>query len=320
MLFYVFAVSISRCRRDFEAYLPYVNIIAKRGVVMNDMSIFTEIEIRRNNFTNVENKIAAQVLENPKEILNISISDFAAKCDVSDASVFRFCKTIGYKGYQDFKMAIVRGLSERGEGKELLISNELSAKDSFSEILDALLRNNISGLNETRKMVDIHLIEAVVDRMAEAKTILFSGVGSSLLVAEEGYSRFIRITPKVKCPLDAHHLAMEASLLTEKDVAIIISFSGSTKDSVECAALAKAAGAYVVILTHYVKSPLAQYADAILVCSSVDSGPLQGGSLTAQISLLYLLDALYLLYFSKQYPTAAENKRITSNAIIEKMF
>lgn len=286
---------------------------------MSEADVFAKIGTLNNSFTKAEKKVAEFVLKYPREVLNTSISDLADKCGVGDTSVFRFCKTLKFKGYQDFKMAVVRSLSNGGTEEDWTMNSEVEVTDTLADVTNKMLSANINSLNETRDLLDMNHLEKAVEALIHARQVLFLGVGTSLLTAMEAYNRFLRITSKTKCPIDAHMQAMEASLLSDQDVAVVISFSGSTKDSIESARLAKEAGAFVVALTRYVKSPLTNYADAILICGS-NEGPLQGGSLTAKISLLYLLDILYVEYFKRQHALSASNKEKTASAIIDKMY
>jgi len=111
---------------------------------------------------------------------------------------------------------------------------------------------------------------------------------------------------------------MTASMMSDKDVAIIISYSGQTKDSIEVAKMAKASGAFVIAITRFSKSPMTAYSDVTLLCGA-NEGPLQGGSLSAKISQLYLLDVLYFEYFKKTYEKSSLNKEITAKAVADKL-
>ena len=76
-----------------------------------NIDIFTQIRLQFNNLTKAEKKVGEFVLNNPKDVLYMSITDLAEKCNVGDTSVFRFCKTLNLKGYQDFKMMLAQGLT-----------------------------------------------------------------------------------------------------------------------------------------------------------------------------------------------------------------
>jgi DNA-binding MurR/RpiR family transcriptional regulator len=106
--------------------------------------------------------------------------------------------------------------------------------------------------------------------------------------------------------------------MNEREVAIIISYSGQTKDSIEVAKMAKESGAFVIAITRFSKSPMTAYADVTLLCGA-NEGPLQGGSLSAKISQLYLLDVLYFEYFKKTFEVSKENKEKTARAVADKL-
>ena len=108
-------------------------------------------------------------------------------------------------------------------------------------------------------------------------------------------------------------------MLSPRDVAIIISYSGSTKDSMLIAKLAKKSGAYVAGVTRFAKSPLASQSDVVLLCGA-NEGPLQGGSTTAVMSQLFLMEVLYTEYYRKTYDISYQNNQKTSQSITDKMY
>ena len=112
---------------------------------------------------------------------------------------------------------------------------------------------------------------------------------------------------------------MTASLMKPSEVAVIISFSGQTKDSIEVAKEAKKAGATVIVMTRYQKSPLTEYADLVLLTGSVE-GPLQGGSTSAKVAQLYLLDILYTKFYLRTYEASEMNKELTLQSVLPKLY
>lgn len=82
---------------------------------------------------------------------------------------------------------------------------------------------------------------------------------------------------KAECSIDSHLQSMTASLMSGKEVAIVISYSGQTKDSIDVAKKAKEAGTLVISITRFFKSPLTHYSDITLLCGARE-GPFQGGS------------------------------------------
>ena len=153
----------------------------------------------------------------------------------------------------------------------------------------------------------------------EAENFYFFGIGDSLLTAMEASNTFMRITKKVHCLSDPHLQAMTASMMSEKDLVIAISYSGSTKDTVHAVKLAKEAGAKVACITRFVKSPLTAYADAVLLCGS-NEGPLQAGSTSGKISQLFLVDLLFSEYYRRTYTESKENIKKTSGSVLDRLY
>lgn len=152
-----------------------------------------------------------------------------------------------------------------------------------------------------------------------AKRVYFYGIGDSLLSAQEACDKFLRITNKATCVTDPHMQAMSASTSTQEDLFIFISYSGATKDTIYVAELAKKAGAKVACISHFQKSPLTAYSDAVLLCGA-DESPLEGGSMAVKMAQLYLIDLLYQEYYSRNYDACKINNEKTSVAVLNKLF
>ncbi|MDY0409380.1 MurR/RpiR family transcriptional regulator [Virgibacillus soli] len=283
---------------------------------MEKKDIFLLIETRYRSFTNTEKKVADYIKQHTRDVIYMSITDLADACGVGESSIFRFCKTLDFKGYQEFKIALAHSFTMDDETPQL--TSEITMQDSINELSSKILSSTVNALSQTNKLINNHDIEKAVDWMIEAEKIHFFGVGTSLMTAMEGKNKFMRITNKTECSFDSHLQVMSAALMTPKDVAIVISYSGSTKDTLEVAKVASERGVKVISITRFQKSPLTTYSDITLLCGA-NEGPLQGGSLTAKISQLYLLDVLYAEYFKRTNEQSILNKESTAKAVIEKL-
>lgn len=284
------------------------------GTIKTD--IFSQIHLKYNSFTNTEKKVADYILENAEDVVYMSITDLAYACNVADSSVFRFCKSMDLRGYQEFKIALAHSISPDSETPHL--SGEVTMEDTIEELSSKILATNINALTETYNLIKEEDISRAIDSMIKADRFYFFGVGASLMTALEAKNKFMRITNKADCIIDSHLQIMSAALMTERDVAILISYSGSTKDTLEVAKVAKERGAMVICITRFAKSPLTNYANITLLCGA-NEGPLQGGSLSAKLSQLYLLDLLYAEYFKRTLEESIRNKESTAKAVIDKM-
>ncbi|MBG9795991.1 transcriptional regulator [Paenibacillus dendritiformis] len=288
-----------------------------RGVdALRNVSILTRIHSMYNSFTNTERKVADYILEHTRSVIYMSITDLADACGVGESSIFRFCKSLNFKGYQEFKIALAHSITVENEIPQL--TEQIGMDDTIEQVASKVLTTNVNAMNETCDLLKADDIEKAIDYMVQAERIHFFGVGTSLITALEAKNKFMRITRKTECSFDSHLQMMSAALMTERDVAVMFSYSGSTKDTIEVAKKVKEKGAKLISITRFVKSPLTTHSDVTLLCGA-NEGPLQGGSLSAKIAQLYLLDVLYVEYFKRTYQESIDNKESTANAVIEKL-
>lgn len=278
---------------------------------MSNANIVLQIQSTYNQLTRTEKKVADYVLQNKNKVLYMSITDLADACKVGDTSVYRFCRTLGLDGYQQFKMKLSISLPEH----ELLDEEEEKEESTASRIMES----HMNAIRESYLLLSPEKLDRLVEMIDESEKVYFFGIGDSLLTAEEARNKFLRITSKVVCLTDPHMQSMAASMATERDLIVIISYSGSTKDNIHVAKIAKRAGAKIACITHYKKSPLTAYSDVTLLCGA-EEAPLEGGSMSAKMGQLYLIDLLYQEYYARNYEKSRKNNKVTSSAVVEKLY
>lgn len=282
--------------------------------MQNNAGIILQIRAMYNQLTRAERKVADYVLQNQEQVLYMSITDLADACKVGDTSVYRFCRAMKLQGYQEFKMQLSLALAAEQEKERAGKRN--NAEDNLAE---QIMMSQISAIKSSYALLDRNVLEKVISMIEEARRVFFFGIGDSLLTAEEARNKFLRITGKVSCITDPHMQSMAASTSTQEDLIVIISYSGATKDNIYVAKEAKKAGAKVACITHFKKSPLTAYSDAVLLCGAKES-PLEGGSLASKIGQLFMIDVLYQEYYKKNYSECNDNHQKTTKAVVEKLY
>lgn len=282
---------------------------------MQEKNLILIIEAAYNQFTKAEKKVADYVLAHQKEVLYMSITDLADACKVGDTSVYRFCRTMNLEGYQEFKMKL--SMSQNYLVGYAVGGN--SKADSLKEMAETIMNVHTTAIQQTFMLLDRKEFEKSMEMFEQAERVFFFGIGDSLLTAQEACNKFLRITPKTLCITDSHMQAMAASTASERDLIIIISYSGATKDNIHVAKIGKASGAKIVCISHYLKSPLTVYSDAVLLCGA-NEGPLEGGSMSVKLSQLYLIDMLYQEFYRRNYQECKKNNEKTSTAVVEKLY
>lgn len=279
--------------------------------------VFSKIEKSYSKFTKSEKKVADYVFNMPEKVLYTSITDLAELCGVCDTTVFRFCKALRLNGYQEFKMLLAQELAVK-TGSDYTISGSVKQEDDIKTICQKALSVDIAALNETFEGLDFSAVERAGELIENARKIQFFGMGSSCVTAMEAKMRFMRIMSNVEFISDCHMQYMSAALMNSSDLAIIFSYSGSTKDTIEIANIARNNGCKIVCITRYLSSHLANLADVVLGCGS-NEGPLEGGASSTSMVQLYILDILYLQYFKNHYTQSITNKSKTTEAISAKV-
>lgn len=281
-------------------------------------SILGYIRSIYNSLTKSEQKVADVILSDNEKIIYSTITDFSEICDVSDATVLRFCRSIGFKGYQSFKLDLAIEIANLKNEVKQEEHSEITSGDTIEGIARKTISNNTFAINETMSLLDLKALDRAVDLIVHSKKIIFFGSGLSQITAQDAVYKLMVIGIDVSTFADNHIQLMQASLLSSSDVAIGISFSGSTKDTYEVLKTAKKAGAKIISITHHAKSPITKISDIVLIHGSKE-GPLEGGLLSSKMSQLIVIDILYSVIFGRIKEIANYKKEVTLKALSEKL-
>jgi DNA-binding MurR/RpiR family transcriptional regulator len=241
-------------------------------------------------------KIAAVLIDDPKAPLNLSITELAERAGTSAASVTRFCRMIGYSGYSPLRVSIAEDVGRGGAQAAWIadIGRSFGPHDPPDEIRRALLNTHVLSLQTTAGLLDLPTAIRVAEAIVRSRQVDVYGVGGSALTALETEARLYRIGINVHTWAEVHNGLTSAAILDHKCVAIGISNTGRTDETIQMLTVAKASGAHTVAITGNPDSPLARIADDVLIAASPD-GYLQPADLSARHCQLFVVDLLYLL-------------------------
>jgi RpiR family transcriptional regulator, carbohydrate utilization regulator len=212
-----------------------------------------------------EQRVASLVLKSHETLSRMSIGDIALASNVSKPTVVRFCRSLGYQGFSDFKRCMVR-VNSTGGGVHLIhrsVSEEERTSDMMLKLVDAAIASLINYRKDASSYSMELAIEAICGAHFSRGRVLFFGIGNSCVVARDARHKFLRLGLATLMFDDGHEQLMGASLCRENDVVIIFSNSGRTKDMLEVASIARRTGARVVSVTAS-GSPLESVSDILL--------------------------------------------------------
>lgn len=235
-----------------------------------------------------EQRIADYILKQPEQIIHHTINQVADDLDVAESTVFRFCQRVGFKGYQALKIALASDVVAPLQD----IHEDITETDTALEIAEKIFSTNGKTIESTRQILEGDSLEKTVELFLGARRIEFYGSGGSAVVALDAYHKFVRSGLQVSAILESHMQLMSASQLTTEDVAVVISHSGASKETLDIANLLKEKGIPTIAITNYAKSPLSKIADVSLYTVSQETA-FRSEALASRIAELSLVDALF---------------------------
>lgn len=251
-------------------------------------------------------KIAMLLLDQPAAPIDLSITELAKKAGTSPATVTRFCRLLGYSGYVPFRVAVAADIG-RGSALDSWradISRAFGPDEAPAQVLRTLLMAHTMSLQATADGIDLVQIGSVASAIARCSHLDIYGIGGSGVMAEEMASRLYRIGIPVHAWPEIHAALASAAIPRPNSVALAISNTGRTDETIEALSLAGSSGAFTVAITGSATSPLAELAATNLVAYAPD-GYLQPDDLAAKHAQLFVLDLLYLLVAQQNFSKAA---------------
>lgn len=268
-------------------------------------SLLARLQQYRESASPAERGLVMKLLEDPEAIAGLSIHELAELGFASPSTVSRLCRKLGLRGYRDFQRQLIYDLALLRESERSMI-DDLHPTDTTAQTAAKVVKGNIDALTLTEKLNDASVFDACVDLMAEARAINLFGMGASLLSARDLHYKLLRIG--VVCNLidDWHGQLLYASNSGPGDVAIAISYSGSTREVNTCVSKAKERGARIIAITGSgFDSALASLADEVLLVASTE--PLMRSAATAsRIGQLGVIDILFRSFVNRDYERYAE--------------
>jgi DNA-binding MurR/RpiR family transcriptional regulator len=264
------------------------------------------IQVRLPQMPAAMTKIAMLLLDKPSAPLDLSITELAKQAGASAATVTRFCRLLGYSGYVPFRVAVAADIG-RGSALDSWradIGRAFGPDDPPERVLRALVRAQSVSLQTTADGINLKQLATVADTIAGCRHLDIYGIGGSGVMAEEMANRLYRIGIPVHAWQEVHAALASAAIPRVDGVAIAISNTGRTDETIEALSMAGSSGAFTIAITGSARSPLATIADSHIVAYASDSY-LQPDDLAAKHAQLFVLDLLYLLVAQCNFNRAA---------------
>jgi len=259
-----------------------------------------------------EKKVADYILANLPDTIRMTLADVGHESGVSDATVLRFCRSIGYKRWLEFKVDLIRTLP--GSPEQIL--DDVDSNDSPGMIAKKVFNSSIQALTDTLTVLDDAGFVQALELIADADKILIIGVGTSGPMAKEMHNRLLRLGLNCHVQTDSYIQVMESALLTARDIIIVISQTGDSEDPLRTTALAKSKGCGVIVITGNTGSKLTEYANVVLLSVSHETRAETIASRIAQYAIIY---ALYVGLAMRDISSTVEKEQLIWDAMMNKV-
>lgn len=279
------------------------------------MSIQSTIEAIVSTLSPSTRRIADAIRENPSVVLENTISELAAQCKTSEASVVRFCQAIGMTGYSQLKISLATELGREFAqfGDSLNYGSDIVETDSLQDMALKISSLEILAIQETVARLDFDALARVVTALDGARRTLLFGVGASHFIAEDLQHKLFRIGRNAFVLNDAHEAWAGASLLAPHTVAIGFSHMGETRETVNFLRVAREGGAFTVAVTSARESSLVAAAEVSLF-TEVRETTFRAGAMVSRIAQLAVVDCVFAGVAQRRFDDTVEALKRTREA------
>ena len=237
--------------------------ISERRQILNRTLL--QAQLMYNDMGRSEKKVADWLFSHSGEVLPYSITDFASKCESSEATIVRFSKRLGCSGYKDLKITLAQ------EHEKKVIAPMITSEDDCFSIFEKVCNDAYMSLERTKKTLSAGSMTNAVKAISSARRVVLIGLGTSAQVAEDASNKLLRAGCNSSAYADTHMQAIAVSQLRAGDVVVGISQSGSSKDIVEAMKMARAHGATTISITSKERSPIIRQSDIVLLTDTEET-------------------------------------------------
>jgi len=263
-----------------------------------------------------ERRVGEAVLADPAGVAGQTITSLARACLTSETTVMRFCRQLGFPGYPELRLALAAEAAMQA-GEELgarVAGSDIAPTDDLAQVVAKIAYADAHAVKETGDQLDIVTLEKVVAALVRARRVDVYGVGASGFVAADLQQKLHRIGRTAFAWSDPHMALSSAALLRPGDVAVGISHTGTTIDTVDALAEARRHGATTVGITNFPRSPLAQTADLVLTTAARET-TFRSGSMASRLAQLTVVDCMFVGVAQRTYSATLEALAGTYEAV-----
>ena len=226
------------------------------------------------------------ILADPKSVITMKTAEASSAMGISEPTLIRFCKALGFTGYQELKI----NLSQQLAADDYFVMYEIDQNDTIHELCEKVFDTTISEILNVRSQIDQNVLSDAIEILANAGRVEFYAFGGSAPVAMDGQHKFFRLKIPSSYISDPHIQFMSANSLGKDDVVVVISQSGTTSALIDSVKIVRKSGVKVIGIMPG-NTPLASICDYPLVINIGDNNRISKPH-TSRIAYTAVIDVL----------------------------
>lgn len=239
-------------------------------------------------------RVAELAILDPRAVASLTITQLATAADTSPGTVQRLCHALELGGYAQFRVQLAAAaVQERRDVTDNIVSARISVDDSVASIAKKVTFANAAAVEDTASELDIEALEAALNALGDASRIDVYGLGSSGFVALDFQQKLHQIGRVSFAWQDPHMTLASAALLQPGDVALGISHTGATAETIGALEEARINGATTIALTNFARSRITQAADHVLTTATRET-TFRSDDMASRLAQLTVIDILYV--------------------------
>lgn len=274
------------------------------------MSCILKLKQNYLRLTPKEKVVADYILDNPQNLIDLSVKELAENSNSSTGAVIRLFKKLNYESYNKMKLDMVKSDLKEEEISSFII-NEGDSITVMAKKLENIIHETVSAVVNT---CNFNKLESLVVKLQKAESIYLFGIGSSAIIAMDLQSKLIRLNKKVFFHQDSHTQISSSVFANENDVVIAFSYSGQTKEVNLAVKNAKENGAFIIGVTKSASSLFADLCDHVFYLPN-NEGEFRLGAVKSRYAEFVVSDLLYFIIAQKDFEQTKQYIIKTRNAV-----
>ncbi|MFN2494305.1 MAG: MurR/RpiR family transcriptional regulator [Pseudonocardiaceae bacterium] len=284
------------------------------GQAQDESSLLVRIRSLLPDLARAEQRVAGVVLANPASVAHRSITEVAEQAGTSETTVTRFCKAIGVGGYPELRISLAADAARSAVRVQPEVGGDIPPDEPLTDVVTKVAYADARAVEETAEQLDLEVLDTVIGALALAPRVNICGVGASAFVALDFQQKLHRIGRIAFAWSDVHMALTSAALLHPGDVAVGISHTGATIDTLDVLRQARQRGATTVAITNFPRSPITELADHVLTTAARET-TYRSGAMSSRIAQLTIVDCLFIGVAQYHFDTVNEALQSTRDAV-----